>query len=153
MCPWIDLVSTLSSQLSLPRHHCWWVCFEEKSARNSDLEKLRIEFPSCCFGLLNEFPALSFCGIDWFLGLFWMNPQETHSKVHRRKDTLEFSRAVFCILQTKSLLGRIRPLRQSQVAGAFTPGAGSILPIKFWTISQLFPLHIQITLRTQRYLK
>jgi len=28
-----------------------------------------------------------------------MNPQETHSKVYRRKDTLEFTKADFGILQ------------------------------------------------------
>jgi len=45
---------------------------------------------------------LVFCGIDRFLGLFWMNPQETHSKVHRRKDT-QFAFLAFCKL--------IRPVR------------------------------------------
>jgi len=49
-----------------------------------------------------EFPHLVFCGIDRFLGLFWMNPQETHSKVHRRKDT-QFAFLAFCKL--------IRPVR------------------------------------------
>ena len=29
-------------------------------------------------------------GSNRFIGLFSMNPQETHSKVYRRKDTLEF---------------------------------------------------------------
>jgi len=28
-----------------------------------------------------------------------MNPQETHSKIYRRKDTLGVSQADFCILQ------------------------------------------------------
>jgi len=46
---------------------------------------------------LNEFVAafstqLWWAGIHRFIGLFSMNPQETHPKVHRRtrKDTLEF---------------------------------------------------------------
>jgi len=30
-----------------------------------------------------------------------MNPQETHSKVYRRKDVLEFSKVDFDILQTQ----------------------------------------------------
>ena len=45
--------------------------------------------------LLNEFPTVSFGGIHRFVGLFRMNQQETHSKVYRRKDTLEFSKADF----------------------------------------------------------
>ena len=66
------------------------------SARNSDLEKLRIEFLVVVF----EFPHLVFCGIDRFLGLFWMNPQETHSK---SSSTEGYAVFVFGILQTKSL--------------------------------------------------
>ena len=38
-------------------------------------------------------------GIHRFIGIFSMNPHETHSKVYRRKDTLEFSKADFGILQ------------------------------------------------------
>jgi len=35
-----------------------------------------------------------------------MNPQETHSKVYRNKDTLEFSKADLGIWQTKLTDGR-----------------------------------------------
>ena len=61
--------------------------------------------------LLNKFPALSFGGIDVgslirFTALFSMNLQETHSKIYRRKDTLEFSVADFDILQTLFIDGR-----------------------------------------------
>ena len=33
-----------------------------------------------------------------------MNPQETYSKVYRRKDTLNFSKADFGILQTQKVM-------------------------------------------------
>jgi len=61
--------------------------------------------------LLNKFPALSFGGIDVgslnrFTALFSMNLQETHSKIYRRQDTLEFSVADFDILQTLFIDGR-----------------------------------------------
>jgi len=44
-----------------------------------------------------------------------MNPQETHSKVYRRKaqDTLEFSKADLRILQTQLIDGRNNPERSS----------------------------------------
>jgi len=48
-------------------------------------------------------------GINRFTDLFSMNLQETHSKVYRRKDTLEFSKADFGILQTQLIDGRYDP--------------------------------------------
>ena len=44
-------------------------------------------------------------------------------------------------------------MQKNSPAPGVTPVAGSNLLTKFSLISQFFPLHIQITLRTQRYLK
>jgi len=84
----------------LPVHRFSWVSFAKKSARNSKLENFEVHFSIVVVSFLNEFAALSFGGIDRFpsLGLLWMNQQETHSKVDRRKDTLEFFLAVCCLL-------------------------------------------------------
>ena len=67
------------------------------------LKSRRSSFPS-----LNEFATLSFA--SEFLGLFCMNPRKLTRNVDRRKDTLEFSRADFSTLQTKSIDGQKRPL-------------------------------------------
>ena len=67
--------------LSLPVHGFSWVSSAKKSVGKSKLEKVEVEFSIAVISLSNEFAALGFGGMDRFLGLFWTNPQETHSKV------------------------------------------------------------------------
>jgi len=45
-------------------------------------------------------------GINRFISLFPMNPQETHSKVHPRKGTIKFSKADLDILHAQLIDGR-----------------------------------------------
>jgi len=78
----------------------------EKSAGYLDLERLMIEL----LHLVEQVSRAQFWwdrrGIHRLTGLFSMIPQETHSQDYRRMDTLEFSKADFCILQTQLIDGR-----------------------------------------------
>jgi len=89
----------------------------------SDSQHTRIDitwysFTAISFALLNEVAALRFGGIERFLGLFCINLWKVSRKVDERTDTLEFSRAVFSTLQTKSIHGQEVPLG-SFLAGIF----------------------------------
>jgi len=90
---------------------CWcivfhWSLFLKNPQETQSLKNRRWNFAS----LLKEFATRSFGGIDSFLGLLCMNPWKLTRKVDRRKDTLEFSRADFSTLQTKSIDGQKQPL-------------------------------------------
>jgi len=73
--------------------------------KTQSLESRLSSFPS----LLKDFATLSFGRIERFLGLFWMNPCR---KLNRKNDTLEFLRAYFSTLRTKSIARQKRPSNQ-----------------------------------------
>jgi hypothetical protein len=78
----------------------------EKSAGNSDLEKLMIEF----FHLVERVSSTELWwdrrGINRFIGLFLMKLQETHSKFIDGRIRSSFSKADFGIAQTQLIDGR-----------------------------------------------
>jgi len=105
VCPLIKLFCSTNID-------CRCIVFHRSSLlKNLQPEKTQIlksrqsSFPS----LFNEFATHSFGGIERFLGLISINPWKLTRKVDRRKDTLEFSRADFPTLQTKSIDGQKRP--------------------------------------------
>jgi len=98
--------STQFPTLNLPLRRFSQVSFVQKSAGNSDLEKLMIEF----LYLAKRVSTTEFWWdrrrINRITSLFPMNLQETHSEVHQRKGTLEFSKADLDILHAQLIDGR-----------------------------------------------
>ena len=105
VCPSIKLVCSTYIVCRCIVFHRSCLLKNLQPEKTQSLKSRRSSFPS----LLNEFATLSFGGIERFLGLFSINPWKLTRKVDRRKDTLEFSRADFSTLQTKSIDGQKRP--------------------------------------------